>query len=308
MAKICSIKDCEKPVSAKEFCRFHYHKKYKEDNKEKLNDKNKKYTEKNKVKIDKYQKKYRGKHKTKTKEYNKEYRLDNKEKLNTDSRKYHHKNREILLPKMKTRGKKLRMQLKLDAITHYSNGKNRCKICHIKEIEFLTLDHIDGRENVKHPKKMGGSQLYYWLMKHNYPPICQVLCMNCNWLKQLDENKMKWKNTYSAIHNRKSKDKIKLEIFSVISKQEKPSCYCCGYSNFEALSLDHIEGRKNLVHPENNKWGTRLSGMEFWRWLKKNGYPPICRVFCMNCNLGKHDNQTCPHKLKKRPNTESALS
>ncbi len=270
-----------------------------EENKEKYDEWNQKYVEKNKEQILKTQRKYVEKNKEKITQYHEKYRLDNKEKLNADNRQYHHKNREVLLPKMKIRMKKLNTQLKFDVISQYSDGKNKCNVCHEKEIAFLTLDHIDGREKVEHPKKMTGYKLYDWLKKHDYPPICQVLCMNCNWLKQLSENKMKWKNTYSAITNRKSKDKIKLEIFSAISKQEKPSCYCCDYSNFEALSLDHVVGRENSVHPENNKWGGKLTGMEFWRWLKKNGYPPICRVFCMNCNLGKHDNPECPHQLKK---------
>jgi hypothetical protein len=296
--KICEIEGCNEKQNAKGFCKFHYHKKYKEDNKEKLFEKNKKYVEKNKDKIKAYQKSHQLLNKEKNKKYQKQFRSDNQEKLNTESRKYHHENRETLLPKMRLRGGKRMLQLKVDAISHYSNGKNRCKICGIKEIEFLTLDHIEGRENVEHPKKMSGHQLCYWLKKRNYPPICQVLCMNCNWLKQLDENKKKWKNTYSAICNRKSKDKIKLEIFSKVSNQKNPSCFCCGYSNFEALSLDHKDGRENAGHPKNNSWGSKFSGMEFWRWLKKQGYPPICQVFCMNCNLAKRDNPKCPHERK----------
>jgi hypothetical protein len=279
LAKICSVDGCNEKHNAKGLCRFHYHKKYKEENKQDLFEKSKKYVEKHKERYRIQRKAHREKNIVHLKKYAKKYREDNKEKLNADNRQYHHDNREELLPKMKIRMKKLNVQLKLDAISKYSDGKNKCKVCHEKEIEFLTLDHIDGRKNAEHPKNMSGYKLYDWLKKQDYPPICQVLCMNCNWLKHLEENKMKWRNTYSAICNRKSKDKIKLEVFSAISKQKKPSCYCCDYSNFEALSLDHIKGRDNTVHPEHNKWGTKLSGMEFWRWLKKMDIRQFVKYF-----------------------------
>ncbi len=183
MAKICSTKDCEKPVSAKGLCRFHYHKKYKEENKERLFEQNKKYVEKNKERYKAQHKLYREAHKEESKEYGEKYRLDNKEKLNADSRQYHHKNREVLLPQMRIRGKRLREDYKREAFTKYSNGKIMCKICHIEEIEFLTLDHINN-EGAKHRKKIKNGSIYKWLKKHDYPPICQVLCMNCNYAKR----------------------------------------------------------------------------------------------------------------------------
>ena len=57
--KICEKEGCVEKQVARGYCRFHYHKKYKEDNKEKLFEKNKKYIEKNKDKRKDYQKSYR---------------------------------------------------------------------------------------------------------------------------------------------------------------------------------------------------------------------------------------------------------
>lgn len=59
-----------------------------------------------------------------------------------------------------------------------------CTCCGEREPTFLSLDHInnDGAEHrreLKHP-----DALYGWLIKNGFPPIVQVLCMNCNFGKQ----------------------------------------------------------------------------------------------------------------------------
>jgi hypothetical protein len=55
---------------------------------------------------------------------------------------------------------------------------------------FLSLDHIDGGGN-KHRKELFGDKgesglsLYRWAKNNGYPPIFQVLCMNCNHAKHV---------------------------------------------------------------------------------------------------------------------------
>ena len=56
-----------------------------------------------------------------------------------------------------------------------------CACCGEKEPLFLTIDHInnDGYLHRK-GKDTSHNNIYYWLIKNNYPVGFQTLCMNCN--------------------------------------------------------------------------------------------------------------------------------
>ena len=75
---------------------------------------------------------------------------------------------------------------RLTVLTHYSNGTPICKCCKETEIQFLTLDHINGGGNKE--RKHNGNHQIKWrqIIANDYPPIYQVLCMNCNWGRRLD--------------------------------------------------------------------------------------------------------------------------
>jgi len=70
-------------------------------------------------------------------------------------------------------------QLRLDALSYYSDKQMECACCSETHIEFLAIDHIGGGGN-KHRKSENIKNLYRWLKKHNYPIGFRVLCMNCN--------------------------------------------------------------------------------------------------------------------------------
>jgi hypothetical protein len=74
------------------------------------------------------------------------------------------------------------------------------------------------------------------------------------------------------------------------------SCKCCGESTDEFLALDHIYGegemhRKKIIRGE--------GGLHTYRWAAKNGFPPIFRVLCHNCNESLAYYGYCPHQNKK---------
>ena len=71
-------------------------------------------------------------------------------------------------------------------------GGYMCATCGEKREPCLTLDHIDN-DGAAHRKAIGASsyKLYAWLKKHNYPPMIQVLCRNCNWIKYHEYNKQR---------------------------------------------------------------------------------------------------------------------
>ena len=66
-----------------------------------------------------------------------------------------------------------------------------CKCCGETQPLFLSLDHInnDGgefRKNELGRRTMAGYHTYVWLRKNGYPPDIQVLCMNCQHGKRMN--------------------------------------------------------------------------------------------------------------------------
>lgn len=102
----------------------------------------------------------------------------------------------VKLPKVKTRRKLIYKQNKneilrkarernyknkLIVINHYCNDNPHCQCpkCDIKEIHFLTIDHINNNGN-KHRKEIGDTNLYAWIIRNNFPKDLRILCWNCN--------------------------------------------------------------------------------------------------------------------------------
>jgi hypothetical protein len=75
---------------------------------------------------------------------------------------------------------------RIEVLTHYGG---RCAVCGISNLQYLTIDHIDGngadhREEVMGNRKTAGWNFYRWLKLNNYPPGFQVLCYNHNASKE----------------------------------------------------------------------------------------------------------------------------
>jgi hypothetical protein len=105
--------------------------------------------------------------------YNKEWYEENKEKKLKQSKEYHWKNRE----KVNAYHRALSIKRKLELLSHYSNGDIRCQCCGEKRIEFLSIDHINGRTR---EDNYSSSNLFYRLRKLGWPGGYRVLCFNCN--------------------------------------------------------------------------------------------------------------------------------
>lgn len=94
------------------------------------------------------------------------------------------------------------------------------------------------------------------------------------------------------ISHRKATWKLKLEIINAYGGK----CECCGETNIEFLTIDHINGNGKEHRNEIKK----ESGIDLYRWLRKNNFPTDnFRLLCMNCNfsLGKYG--YCPHNKEK---------
>ena len=101
------------------FCRG-----YREQNKDKINERNKEYYERNKEKKKEYDKKYREQNKDKLKEKRKEYREKNKDVIKERDKKYREQNKNKIKEKKKEYWKKYREQNK-DRIKEYYKEYNR---------------------------------------------------------------------------------------------------------------------------------------------------------------------------------------
>ena len=100
-------------------------------------------------------------------------------------RNYHRANRD----RRREYAQRYHFGLKTDAMRAYSTREVGCARCSEMDIDVLTLDHVhnDGAEQRRAFGRsfLGGTRLYCWLKKHNYPSGFQVLCANCNLKKEL---------------------------------------------------------------------------------------------------------------------------
>jgi len=107
------------------------------------------------------------------------------------------------------------------------------------------------------------------------------------------------------ISNQKYAKKLKMQVLTHYGGSP-PKCDCCGDSNTEFLSIDHINGGGNQ-HRKELGLG-RAGGYDFYMWLIKNNYPDGFRVLCFNCNHSLGAYGYCPHHkdIRVQPKIEES--
>ena len=75
-------------------------------------------------------------------------------------------------------------KVKLAALAIYSAGTMTCAVCGFADIRALSIDHIANDGYKEHKNSRGGNNLAWKLKREDYPPGFQVLCLNCNWIKE----------------------------------------------------------------------------------------------------------------------------
>ena len=98
----------------------------------------------------------------------------------------------------KNRDKPESKENRLKVLQYYSKRLSKsnipcCNCCGLNShIEFLTVDHIAGRQEMdsepelkklKYMSKLSGTALVIWIIKNNFPKGFQILCHNCNQTK-----------------------------------------------------------------------------------------------------------------------------
>lgn len=96
----------------------------------------------------------------------------------------------------------------------------------------------------------------------------------------------------SRQRDKENRIKLKLEVLGYYSSGE-PRCSCCGNKYIHHLTIDHVDGG-GAEHRKQMKGGS-----EFYRWLKKNNYPPRFQVLCFNCNSAKYIEGECGCQNKR---------
>lgn len=99
-------------------------------------------------------------HKRKSK-YQKEWNIKNPEK--------------VIIHNARTR-----LKLRMGVLNAYSGIPPKCACCNEKHIQFLELDHINGRGNKERCRYGAGGGLYNFLKRNKYPKGYRILCSNCN--------------------------------------------------------------------------------------------------------------------------------
>lgn len=141
----------------------------------------------------------------KTRDYNRKYSREHRGEINARCRRYYNEHREEILSykrryylehKEEQGSQNLRYQrqrlltLKLDALTHYGINGCACVKCGESRLACLSIDHINGGGT---QQGLGGATLYFWLIKNNYPEGYQTLCMNCQFVKRIENDESRKK-------------------------------------------------------------------------------------------------------------------
>ena len=282
-------------------------------NKKAILPKQKEYREKNPKRTKLAQKKSQAKHPEKyrasrrnwlrknpdkTQRYHQTYRSKPgiREKELAKSKKYNQEHQEerrqyAQKPEVKRYRIKYHRDNRIDCLKIYSkkisnSSEPICSSCGLKDVRFLQIDHING---VTVDDGRGASNLVGYLRRNNYPGGYQVLCGNCNWLKEFEDKKKTLSTKKENVKRREEYQELKKEVFTHYSKG-KPKCNCCGFDNFTALSIDHISGRKEVGHRK-----TDTSRLVYY-WLRRNHYPKDFQVLCVMCNQAKRNLEKCPHQ------------
>ncbi len=94
--------------------------------------------------------------------------------------------------------------------------------------------------------------------------------------------------------NQKHKERYQQKRNVVLNHYSNGSvtCNCCGESQIEFLSIDHINNDGSAHRKE--------IGSNLYNWLINNDFPVGFQVLCFNCNFAKGIYGFCPHKKEKQ--------
>lgn len=88
--------------------------------------------------------------------------------------------------------RKLRLHNKQKVLDHYGRI---CNCCGETEEKFLTIDHVNNDGHLERKGRGGQSDnIIFHIVRDNFPPSYQILCMNCNLGKSRNDGTCPHKN------------------------------------------------------------------------------------------------------------------
>jgi len=102
-----------------------------------------------------------------------------------------------------------------------------------------------------------------------------------------------WEVRTGSVQNVKNwRKRIREEMLEAYGRK----CSCCGETESDFLTLDHIGGKNDTNHP----WAPTRGGTSIYGKLKKMGWPKDhYRLLCWNCNCASRWTGVCPHMKEK---------
>jgi len=239
------------------------HRRYREANREAINEQQRQYREVNREAIKTRQRRYQEENSEAIKLYKQKYREANLEVLREKQRLYHARHRD-------------------QCLKHYGG---KCAVCRESRTEYLAIDHINNN-GAEHRAQIGGSgaATHRWLVKNKFPRGFQVLCTNCNVLKA--------RRVDAPLNaRRRYRLKVRRKLISMYSLYK--GCAYCAETEYAKLDLDHVGGKKQAWEPK--RCGDLYR--QLIRYFRRPGY----RILCASCNqaLGRRNVTKLPqHDLK----------
>ena len=92
--------------------------------------------------------------------------------------------------------------------------------------------------------------------------------------------------------HRASQRRIAAGIKKQVIEHYGGTCACCGVSEIEFLTLDHINRDGALERAGG------INGSRFYRYVIRKGFPNTYRCLCWNCNWANFAYGYCPHQAK----------
>jgi hypothetical protein len=114
--------------------------------------------------------------------YHRDYYLKHRERLNAATRKSYQKHKE----ERRLTANYNRLQVRIEVLTYYGKGRLACTKCGYDDFRALTLDHIEGGGK-EAERQRKGTNLAPWLKRRGFPQGIQTLCMNCQFIKKIEE-------------------------------------------------------------------------------------------------------------------------
>jgi len=112
--------------------------------------------------------------------------------------------------------------------------------------------------------------------------------------ERLRENTRNWRRTHltsAAANQKKFNQRVKIEVLTYYGKG-KLVCVRCGFSEVDALCLDHVDGKGTQARKNGHQAGVRL-----YRRLRGSGFPKGYQTLCANCNILKMIREDLKHGI-----------